>query len=83
MSDFYKGYYEDHCFAHHGILCQKWGIRRYQNADGTLTEAGKKRYGVEKADDYSGYSAKGAKRRLNDLDQAIVYNKRNHQDANI
>lgn len=27
---------------HHGILGQKWGVRRYQNADGTLTEAGKK-----------------------------------------
>lgn len=29
--------------AHHGILGQKWGVRRYQNEDGTLTEAGKKR----------------------------------------
>ena len=29
--------------AHHGILGQKWGIRRYQNHDGSLTEAGKKR----------------------------------------
>ncbi len=27
---------------HHGILGQKWGIRRYQNEDGTLTEVGKK-----------------------------------------
>lgn len=30
---------------HHGILGQKWGIRRFQNPDGSLTEAGKKRYG--------------------------------------
>ena len=29
---------------HHGILGQKWGIRRYQNKDGSLTAAGKKRY---------------------------------------
>ena len=29
---------------HFGILGQKWGIRRYQNSDGSLTEAGKKRY---------------------------------------
>ena len=30
---------------HHGILGMKWGIRRYQNPDGTLTSAGKARYG--------------------------------------
>ena len=30
---------------HHGIKGQKWGVRRFQNADGTLTSAGKKRYG--------------------------------------
>lgn len=29
---------------HHGIKGQKWGIRRYQNPDGTLTEEGKARY---------------------------------------
>ena len=29
---------------HYGIKGQKWGLRRYQNKDGTLTPAGKKRY---------------------------------------
>lgn len=29
---------------HHGIKGQKWGIRRYQNADGSLTPEGQKRY---------------------------------------
>lgn len=29
---------------HHGILGQKWGVRRFQNQDGSLTAAGKKRY---------------------------------------
>lgn len=33
--------------AHHGILGQKWGIRRFQSEDGSLTNAGKKRYGGE------------------------------------
>lgn len=29
---------------HHGIEGQRWGIRRYQNPDGSLTPAGMKRY---------------------------------------
>lgn len=29
---------------HHGVKGQKWGIRKWQNEDGTLTEAGKRRY---------------------------------------
>lgn len=28
---------------HHGIKGMKWGVRRYQNEDGTLTEEGKKK----------------------------------------
>lgn len=35
--------------VHHGIKGMHWGIRRYQNADGTLTEAGKVRY-IKKAE---------------------------------
>lgn len=32
--------------AHHGIEGQKWGVRRYQNPDGSLTPEGRRRYGV-------------------------------------
>lgn len=30
--------------VHHGIKGQKWGVRRFQNADGSLTKAGRNRY---------------------------------------
>lgn len=36
--------YRESDISHHGILGMKWGIRRFQNKDGTLTSAGKKRY---------------------------------------
>ena len=34
---------------HHGIKGQKWGIRRYQNPDGSLTPEGAKRYAIKDA----------------------------------
>lgn len=37
---------DEQSLAHYGIRGQKWGVRRFQNADGSLTEAGRKHYGV-------------------------------------
>lgn len=44
--------------AHHGIKGQKWGVRRFRNEDGTLTAAGKERYGIGAVSDQSDKSAK-------------------------
>ena len=35
--------YTDACLYHHGVKGQRWGVRRYQNPDGSLTALGKKR----------------------------------------
>ena len=41
---------EENSLKHHGIKGMKWGKRRFQNADGSLTEAGKRRYDSDTRD---------------------------------
>ncbi len=43
---------------HYGVKGMKWGVRRYQNADGSLNEEGQKRYGTQQG------SIKGTGHRL-------------------
>lgn len=67
---------ENNELYHYGKKGQKWGVRRYQNEDGSLTEAGKKRYardakekGYNKQDeDGTYYKTSGKKNRREDLD---------------
>lgn len=44
----FMGYivYESELY-HHGIKGMRWGVRRYQNKDGSLTSAGKKKIGKQ------------------------------------
>lgn len=53
---------------HWGIKGMKWGVRRYQNPDGSLTPAGKKRYGTEgdKGDEKPNYAPKAPKKNAGD-----------------
>lgn len=44
MSDSIFSDYSVNVLLHSGVKGMRWGIRRYQNKDGSLTEAGKKRY---------------------------------------
>jgi hypothetical protein len=47
---------------HHGVKGMKWGVRRYQNKDGTLTAAGKKRYNELSDEERSAKNKQTAKR---------------------
>lgn len=67
---------------HHGIYGQKWGIRRYQNADGSLTEAGKIRYRTSDSSVDSINDAKGMSRRLNDVDKSLARNSESLRKVN-
>lgn len=51
---------------HHGVKGQKWGVRRYQNADGTLTAAGKRRQYKE---------IKEERKRLEDEERNLLFKK--------
>lgn len=61
---------------HHGILGQKWGVRRYQNEDGSLTPAGKKRYNTMHPDAQKYADLK--KKKLSEMSNAEIsaYNQR-------
>jgi len=49
--------------CHHGILGQRWGVRRFQNKDGSLTEAGKKHYTDQYTKEMKKYEADSRKNR--------------------
>ena len=75
---------------HYGVKGQKWGVRRYQYADGTLTPAGKKRYNQTTANRVSSmmnqkvsYAIKSAKTQITGKQYVDTYLKQGTTFARI
>lgn len=50
MGPYDKPFSPQEYLMHYGVKGMKWGVRRYQNKDGTLTKAGKERYSQNQQD---------------------------------
>lgn len=55
---------------HHGIIGMKWGVRRYQNKDGSLTAAGKKRYNQDSWSEDAKTASQLKKKSVNQMSNA-------------
>ena len=55
--------------AHHGVEGQKWGVRRWQNPDGSLTPAGREHYGLSNLDMNAKYNVKDRTTRMSKYKQ--------------
>ena len=56
---------------HYGVKGMKWGVRRYQNKDGTLTKAGKERYSQNQQDGVDSFLKSVGSKKVSELTGSI------------
>lgn len=63
--------------THHGVKGQKWGVRRFQNKDGSLTPAGQKRYDNNPADNaHDDYKYAHSKKKVSEMSDTELQKRR-------
>lgn len=72
----------ENALAHHGIKGQKWGVRRFQNEDGSLTEAGKRRYATVFVSGSSKTQTEDSPYRRDELPKAVQDELNRHMSLN-
>lgn len=61
---------DNRVIIHAGIKGMKWGVRRYQNKDGSLTPEGKKRYSKDSVEEHDDYKKAHAKTNVKTMSNA-------------
>ena len=56
---------------HYGVKGMKWGVRRYQNKDGTLTKAGKERYSQNQQDGVDSFLKSVGSKKVSELTGSV------------
>lgn len=70
----------DEFLEHHGIKGQKWGVRRFQNKDGSYTAIGKKRRNGDNSEDYK--KIESLNKDLNKATYGVLINGKVEEDPN-